>query len=63
MQHLAYHSKAHNVDESIFNLKADWTDFYCRVKEELPPNMPECTALEEWALAQLKEKQTKMIDC
>jgi hypothetical protein len=29
------------VDESVFDGNADWTSFYGKVEEELPPNMPE----------------------
>ena len=34
-------AKTPDVDETVFNPSADWTDFYSVVKEELPPNMPE----------------------
>ena len=29
------------VDKSVFNNNADWTDFYGKVEEELPANIPE----------------------
>lgn len=38
---LAYDPVDPDVDESVFNSKADWTEFYGRVEEELPSNMPE----------------------
>jgi hypothetical protein len=41
MGRLAFDSHAPDIDESIFNHSADWTDFYGDVTEELPPNMPE----------------------
>ena len=30
-----------SVDESMFNLNADWMEFYGDVTEEDPPGMPE----------------------
>ena len=36
---IVFDAKIPDVDETVFNLSADW--FYSVVKEELPPNMPE----------------------
>jgi hypothetical protein len=41
MGKLAYDPHAPDIDETFFNAKADWKDFYGDVTEELPPNMPE----------------------
>ena len=41
MGQLAYDPVVPPVDESIFHSKADWEDFYGKVEEEMPPNMPE----------------------
>ena len=38
---IAYDSMASVVDKNVFNNNADWMDFYGKVKEELPANMPE----------------------
>jgi len=38
---LVYDSKTPDINKSHFNSKANWTEFYGDVKEELPPNMPE----------------------
>jgi hypothetical protein len=41
MGRLADDSKCPDIDERIFNQKADdWKEFYGDVEEELPPNMP-----------------------
>jgi hypothetical protein len=37
---LAYDPKCPNIDERIFHHNADWKEFYGKVDEELPPNMP-----------------------
>ena len=37
---IAYDPKAHMINEEVFNNNADWTDFYGKVEEELPANMP-----------------------
>ena len=37
---MAYDPKTPEVNEAVFNSKADWMDFYGDVEEELPPNMP-----------------------
>ena len=41
MGRLAYDLIAPPVDKSVFHSKADWEDFYSKVEEEMPPNMPE----------------------
>ena len=41
MGKLVYDAGEPVIDENVFNNKADWTDFYGQVEEELPPNMPE----------------------
>lgn len=41
MGQIAYNPKNPDVDESVFNLTADWTDFYRLVEEQMPTNMPE----------------------
>jgi len=38
---LVYDGKTPDINESHFNSKADWTEFYGDIVEELPPNMPE----------------------
>jgi len=38
---LVYDGKTPDINKSHFNSKANWTEFYGDVKEELPPNMPE----------------------
>jgi hypothetical protein len=38
---IVFDPKTPNVDERVFNVNADWRDFYGDVGEELPPNMPE----------------------
>ena len=38
---IAYDPKSPDIDESVFNNNANWTDFYGEVEEELPANMPE----------------------
>ena len=37
---IAYDPKAPMINEEVFNNNMDWTDFYGKVKEELPANMP-----------------------
>ena len=34
---IAFDPKAPELDETIFNDNADWTEFYGDVEEELPP--------------------------
>ena len=41
MGHIAYDLMAPVVNKNVFNNNADWTDFYGKVKDELPANMPE----------------------
>ncbi len=38
---IVFDPKTPNIDERVFNVNADWRDFYGDVGEELPPNMPE----------------------
>ena len=38
---IAFDPMEPTVDESIFIHDADWTDFYGKLEEELPPRMPE----------------------
>ena len=40
MGQLAYDLIAPVIDESVFNSRANWDDFYGKVEEEMPPNMP-----------------------
>ena len=41
MGHISYDPIGVNVDLSVFNDNADWTEFYGNVEEELTPNIPE----------------------
>ena len=41
MGKFAYYLKTPEVDESAFNINADWKDFYSDLEEELPPKMPD----------------------
>ena len=41
MGHIGYDPIGVNVDLSVFNDNADWTEFYGNVEEELTPNIPE----------------------
>ena len=38
---IVFDPKTPQIDERVFNVNADWRDFYGDVSEELPPNMPE----------------------
>ena len=38
---VVFDPKTPEADERVFNVSADWTDFYGDVHEELPPKMPE----------------------
>jgi hypothetical protein len=40
MGRLAYDLIALVIDENVFNSNVNWEDFYGKVEEELPPNMP-----------------------
>ena len=38
---IGYDPMGLNVDLSVFNNNANWTEFYGDIEEELPPNIPE----------------------
>ena len=38
---IVFDPKSPKIDTRVFNVDADWTDFYGNVAEELPPKMPE----------------------
>jgi hypothetical protein len=37
---IVFDQKTPDIDERVFNVNADWRDFYGDVCEEMPPNMP-----------------------